>query len=96
MSNQFQNSNLVIKNGFFLFFRLILVLFLGFFSTRLSLQVLGDEKFGIYNIVGGIIAIFAIISMPVRDSLQRFFNVEFTEGNRNPSIVFFTSVRIVK
>ena len=51
MSNQHQNSNLVIKNGVFLFFRLLLVLFLGFFATRLSLQVLGDEKFGIYNIV---------------------------------------------
>ena len=96
MSYKYQNSNLVIKNGAFLFLRLLLVLFLGFFTTRLTLQVLGDEKFGIYNIVGGIIAIFAIISMPVRDSLQRFFNVEFTKEDIKPSVVFFTSVKIVK
>lgn len=96
MYGKYQNSNLVIKNGAFLFLRLLLVLFLGFFTTRLTLQVLGDEKFGIYNIVGGIIAIFAIISMPVRDSLQRFFNVEFTKESIKPSVVFFTSAKIVK
>lgn len=96
MSNKFQNPNLVVKNGVYLCLRFLLVLFLGFFTTRLTLQVLGDEKFGIYNIVGGIIAIFAIISMPVRDSLQRFFNVEFSQESRAPGTVFYTSVRIVR
>lgn len=95
MSNKYQNSNLVIKNGIYLFLRLLLVLFLGFFTTRLTLQVLGDEKFGIYNIVGGIIAIFAIISMPVRDSIQRFFNVEFSQEKCTPGIVFHTSIRLI-
>ena len=96
MSNKFQNPNLVIKNGVFLVFRMLLVLFLGFFATRLSLQVLGDEKFGIYNIVGGIIAIFAIISLPIRDSLQRFFNVELAKEQYGPDVVFSTSVKIVR
>lgn len=95
MPNKFQNPNLVIKNGVYLLLRMLLVLFLGFFATRLTLQVLGDEKFGIYNIVGGIIAVFAIISMPVRDSLQRFFNVEYANENYLPSTVFHTSSRIV-
>lgn len=94
MSNQHQNSNLVIKNGVFLFFRLLLVLFLGFFATRLSLQVLGDEKFGIYSIVCGIIALFAIISMPIRDSIQRFLNVEFAKNSIVPSIVLRTAIRL--
>lgn len=75
---------------------MLLVLFLGFFATRLTLQELGDEKFGIYNIVGGIIAIFAIISLPIRDSLQRFFNVEYANERFNPDTVFFTSARLVK
>lgn len=96
MPNKFQNTNLVIKNGVFLLLRMLLVLFLGFFATRLTLQVLGDEKFGIYNIVGGIIAIFAIVSMPIRDSLQRYFNVEHASGKYSPNVVFSTSVRIVK
>lgn len=96
MANKFQNPNLVIKNGAFLLFRMLFVLFLGFFATRLTLQTLGDEKFGIYNIVGGIIAVFAIISLPVRDSLQRFFNVELAKEELKPSIVFKTSLRIVR
>jgi len=95
MPNQFQNPNLVIKNGAFLLFRMLFVLFLGFFATRLTLQILGDEKFGIYNIVGGIIAVFAIISLPVRDSLQRFFNVELAKEEHDPTVVFNTSKKIV-
>lgn len=95
MARKFQNPNLVVKNGAYLLFRMLLVLFLGFFITRLTLQVLGDEKYGIYNIVGGIIAVFAIISMPVRDSLQRFFNVELANEKYTPAVVFRTSSRIV-
>lgn len=91
MNIKHQNSGLVIKNGIFLFFRLFLVLFLGFFATRLSLQVLGDEKFGIYNIVGGIIALFAIISMPIRDSIQRFLNVEFAKEQLRSGVIFKTA-----
>lgn len=95
MANKYQNPDRVIKNGAFLLFRMLFVLFLGFFATRLTLQTLGDEKFGIYNIVGGIVALFAIISIPVRDSLQRFFNVELAKDVLKPSVVFHTSIRIV-
>lgn len=94
-NNIHQNSNLVVKNGVFLFFRLLLVLFLGFFATRLSLQALGDEKFGIYNIVGGIIAIFAIVSMPIRDSIQRYLNVELVKKEISPASIFHTSENLV-
>lgn len=95
MLNRFQNPNLVLKNGVFLGLRFFLVLFLAFFTTRITLQVLGDEKFGIYNIVGGIISVFAIVSLPVRDSIQRFLNVEFTKEEKDPNLVFCTTVRIV-
>ena len=96
MNNNLQNSNLIVRNGFYLAVRMLIVLFLAFFTTRITLQVLGAEKFGIYNIVGGIIALFAIISMPIRDSLQRFFNIEHGKGGDNENVVFFTSVRVVR
>ncbi len=96
MENKFQNPNLVVKNGAFLLIRMLLVLFLGFFATRLTLQVLGDEKFGIYDVVGGIIAIFAIISIPIRDSLQRFFNVELANEVYDQDVVFSSSLQIVR
>ena len=94
MSN-FQDPNLIVKNGVFLFVRLLFVLFLAFFTTRLTLQILGDENYGIYNIVGGIVAIFNIISLPIRDSLQRFFNVEFAKGELDSGKILGTSVKIV-
>lgn len=95
MSNKYQNPNLVIKNVIYLFVRLLFVLIMAFYTTRLTLQVLGDEKFGIYNIVGGIITVFAIISMPIVNSLQRFFNVEFSRGIIDQNVVFNTSFKLI-
>lgn len=95
MNNKYQDSNLVVKNAIYLFLRLLFVLILAFYSTRITLQVLGDEKFGIYNIVGGTIAVFAIISMPIVNSLQRFFNVEFARGIINKNIIFNTSFKLI-
>lgn len=95
MSNKFQNPKLIIKNGVFLFIRLMLVMAMAFYTTRLTLYLLGDEDYGINNIIGGVISMFAIISMPITGALQRFFNVEFTKQEIPSRLVFNTSLRII-
>jgi O-antigen/teichoic acid export membrane protein len=90
-----QNPKLIAKNGVYLFVRLLLVLFLSFYITRLALAYLGDEDFGINNVVGGITAIFAIVSMPLTNSIQRFLNVEFAKGKIDQCIVFKTCRKVV-
>lgn len=95
MNEEIKNPKLIAKNGFYLFVRLLLVMLIGFYATRLTLGILGDEEFGISNIVAGLISTFAVVSMPITSSLQRFFNVEFTKGIRTPKVVFSTTVRII-
>ena len=89
------NPNLIIRNGIYMFIRLLLVMIMAFYSTRITLQVLGDEDFGIHNIISGLISIFAIISMPITGALQRFFNVEYKKKKLPKKVVFNTSLRIV-
>lgn len=95
MGNDNKNPKLIIKNGIYLFTRYILVMFIAFYTTRLALQVLGEVDYGINNIVGGLISMFAIVSMPITGTLQRFFNVEFAKGEIDGNTVFNTSVRII-
>lgn len=78
----------------YLFVRMLFIIIIGFYTTRLSLQFLGDEDFGINNIVGGITAMFAILSIPIVTTQQRFFNVELSKKKLSETIVFSTSVRI--
>ncbi len=68
---------------------------IAFYTTRLTLQVLGDEDYGINNVIGGLISVFAMISMPITGALQRFFNVEFTKQEIPKRVVFSSSIRIL-
>lgn len=90
-----RNPNIIVKNGVYLLARYILVMLIAFYTTRLTLQVLGDEDYGINNIIGGLISMFAVVSMPITSALQRYFNVEFTKKEISPDIVFNTSLRII-
>ena len=93
--NEFKNPKKIMKNGAYLFVRYVLVMFIAFYTTRLTLQVLGDEDYGINNVIGGLISMFAVVSMPITSALQRFFNVEFALKKISPIIVFNTSLRII-
>lgn len=95
MDNGQKNPKLIFRNALFLFLRLGVSLFIAFYTTRLTLQVLGDIDYGINSIVGGIIAMFAVVSLPVVNSLQRFFNVEFSKESTEPNIVFNTALRLI-
>jgi O-antigen/teichoic acid export membrane protein len=90
-----KNPNLIAKNSIYLFVRLLFVLCISFYITRLTLQVLGDEDFGINNIVGGITVLFAIITMPIVSTLQRFFNVEFANNRISENIIFNTVIMLI-
>lgn len=93
--NEFKNPKKIMKNGTYLFVRYVLVMLLAFYTTRLTLQVLGDEDYGINNIIGGLISMFAIVSMPITNALQRYFNVEFARKEIDSNVVFNTSLRIM-
>lgn len=95
MDNGQKNPKLIFKNALYLFLRLGVSLFIAFYTTRLTLQVLGDIDYGINSIVGGIIAMFAVVSLPIVNSLQRFFNVEFSKKSTEPNIVFNTALRLI-
>lgn len=95
MRSDIVNPNLIIRNSLYLFVRLLFVMAIAFYTTRLTLQILGDIDYGINNIIGGVISMFAIISMPVTGALQRFFNVEFTKQELPGNVIFSSSIRII-
>lgn len=72
-----QNSNrLIVRNTFFMYFRMFITMAIGLYSSRIILNTLGIESYGIYNIVGGVIILFSFISNALRNSTQRFLSFE--------------------
>ena len=58
MSNQESNSKRIAKNTLLLYFRMILIMVVSLYTSRVILNELGVEDFGIYNLVAGVVVLF--------------------------------------
>ena len=57
MGNELANSKRIAKNTLLLYFRMILMMIVTLYTSRVILNALGIEDFGIYNVVGGVVAV---------------------------------------
>ena len=69
------------KNTFLMYIRMIALIVLSIYSSRVLLKQLGVEDFGLYNLVGSVIGLFVSVRMLFASSTQRFLNVEMGKGN---------------
>lgn len=71
----------VIKNTGFLYAKMGITMFISLYSTRLILSTLGDSDFGIFNLVGGAIAMLGFLNGAMAGATQRFMSFAEGEGN---------------
>lgn len=87
------NSKRVIKNTGYLYVRMLVLLIINLFTSRIVLQNLGFTDYGIYNVIGGLTSMFAFFQVSLSNATQRFFCVELgkndEEGARNVFSQFF-------
>ena len=77
-----QSSNIrVFKNTAFLYIRMVVVMVLNIFTSRLVLDALGVDDYGLYTVVGGIVMLFAIINNALSSGTSRFITFELGKGN---------------
>lgn len=62
---------------------MIVTMLVGLFTSRILIQALGVQDYGIYNVVGGFVAMFAIISGAMTGAISRFITFELGTGNGN-------------
>lgn len=93
-SNQIHNNKRVAKNTLFLYLRTLLVMTISIYTSRVVLDVLGVEDYGIYNVVGGFVSMFSMLSATLTAATQRFIAYEL--GTENPDVkkIFSTAVSI--
>lgn len=74
MSIQAYNNKRIAKNTFFLYIRMLLTMFITLFTSRIVLEKLGITDFGIYNVVGGIVAMLGFLSGSMANAVQRYLS----------------------
>ena len=75
-------ANRVIKNTGFLYAKMGITMFISLYTTRLILNSLGASDFGIFNIVGGAIAMLGFLNAAMASATQRFMSYSEGEGNK--------------
>lgn len=89
-----RNSTRVAKNTLYLYFRTLFVMCISIYTSRVVLEALGVENYGIYNVVGGFVSMFSVLSGTLTAASQRY--IAFELGKRKPQLskVFSTTISI--
>lgn len=95
LSPSSNNNNRIAKNAFMLYVRMIVALFIGLYTSRVMLDILGDGDYGLYNVVGGVVAFLTFINGAMAGATSRFLAFEIGVGDQEKLKRTFSSALIV-
>lgn len=81
MENDSQRNKRIAKNTIYMFIRMMLVMCISFYTSRVVLNTLGIDDFGIYNIVGSIVVFLSFFKNALNNATYRFLTFELGAGN---------------
>lgn len=95
MTAQQSNNKRIAKNTLFLYTRMILIMLVTLYTSRVILAELGVEDYGIYNVVGGVVMMFSFLNACMSSSTQRFLTFELGKNNQaKVNAIFSASLNI--
>lgn len=85
----------IARNTMLLYVRMFVLMLVGLYTSRVVLNALGETDYGIYNVVGGVVAMFTMISGALNSAVSRFITFELGKGDQiRQNKVYCTSVNI--
>lgn len=101
MTRTFNNKRIA-KNTLYMYIRMGVTMLVQLYTSRIVLNTLGVDDYGIYNIVGSVIVAFSFISGPLGAATQRFYNFELGRSNEesvnsifNHSLVIYSLLSVI-
>lgn len=81
MDNSQANNKRIAKNTLFLYMRMLVIMIISLYTSRIVLGSLGITDYGLYNVVGGVVTMFSFINAAMASSTQRYLTYSLAEGN---------------
>lgn len=95
MSDQSANNKRIAKNTLLLYVRMLFGMLVTLYTSRVILQTLGVEDYGVYNVVGGVITMFTFLNGAMSSATSRYITFEIGKGNMEKlQKVFSTALQI--
>jgi O-antigen/teichoic acid export membrane protein len=79
------NNKILIKNTLFLYIRMMFIMFVSLYTSRVVLQILGVDDFGLYQVVGGVVGLVSFIGGSLSVGTSRFLTYELGRGDYEKS-----------
>lgn len=93
-NNTTSNTKRIAKNTLILYVRMIVVMLITLYTSRLILQALGVDDFGLYSVVGGVVGFLTFFQGTMNKSTQRFLNTSIVKGDGELSSIFASSITV--
>ena len=95
MDTHNKNNIIIVRNTVILTMRMIIVLIISLYTSRIILETLGIRDFGIYNVVAGFVSMFSFMNVSMNSAIQRYYNYELGKnGKEGANKVYNTSLII--
>lgn len=79
--SSFVNNKRIAINTLYLYIRMLLIMFVSLYTVRVVLDSLGAEDYGLYNVVGSVVAMLAFLRGTMASASNRFFSVEMVSND---------------
>lgn len=89
------NKNRILRNTIFLYAKTIISTIVVFCSTRIVLNALGAQDYGVYGIVGGVIAMLGYLNISMSSATQRYMNIAKGAEDTERSVYIFNNATII-
>lgn len=96
MSDNSSGNKRIVKNSVFMAIRMVFVLGITFYTTRIILDVLGVEDYGVYNVVCGFVSMFAFLNTSMSNGIQRYYNVELEKNGIDGANKVFNNALVIQ
>ena len=74
MENSVTSNQRIAKNTLVLYLRMFFMMAVSLYTSRVTLDALGIDDFGLYNVVGGIVIVMSFVSSAMTGAIQRYVN----------------------
>lgn len=79
--NSTQDTRRLARNTLLLYARMLFSLLVSLYSSRVILAALGEVDYGLYNVVGGVVAMFSLVTTAMSSAMSRFLTFELGRGD---------------
>lgn len=97
MGNKDENNKRIAKNAIYLYIRTVVIMLVTLYTSRVILNTLGVQDYGVYNAVGGVVSMFAFLTAALSAAISRYITYELGRDRYDIDrlrVIFSTSIRI--